>query len=78
MAAAFSSVVFKFEQLFFSFHHVAFSNPWWVSSGYLPRLFPLNFWADVVFFAGIATCSAAVLIAVVIWYVSRIYLEKAS
>ena len=76
MATAFSTVIFEFEQLFFSFHHIAFSNPWWVSSGYLPRLFPLNFWADVVFFAGVATCLAAILIAVIVWYVSRIYVKK--
>ena len=78
MAAAFSTVIFRFEQLFFSFHHIAFSNPWWVSSGYLPRLFPLNFWADVVFFAGVATCLAAILIAAIMWYVSRIYLKQVS
>jgi integral membrane protein (TIGR01906 family) len=57
-----ASVSIDFEQLFIRFHHIAFDNPWWMSSGYLPRLFPGQFWQDIAFLgAGIVAAEALIL-----------------
>jgi len=62
-----ASVLIDFEQLFFQFHYLAFDNPWWVSSGYLPRLFPELFWRDVAFLGGGTIAAEALILGAIAW-----------
>jgi integral membrane protein (TIGR01906 family) len=73
-----ATVMLDFEQLFFQFHHLVFSNPWWVSTGYLPRLFPLNFWEDVAFIAAGSIALGALLLGAISWVVPMLYFKKRS
>lgn len=68
-----ASVLIDFERLFFQFHYLAFDNPWWVSSGYLPRLFPEQFWQDIAFLAGGVVAAEALILGGVAWAVPVIY-----
>ncbi len=68
-----ASVLIDFEQLFFQFHYLAFDNPWWVSSGYLPRLFPEQFWQDVAFLGGGTIAAEVLILGSVAWAVPFIY-----
>ena len=73
-----AAVLVDFEQLFFQIHHLAFSNPWWVSTGYLPRLFPLCFWEDVAFIGVGSIALGALLLGAVSWVVPILYFKKKS
>jgi len=68
-----ASVLIDFERLFFQFHYLAFDNPWWVSSGYLPRLFPEQFWQDTAFLGGGVIAAEALILGGVAWAVPVIY-----
>jgi integral membrane protein (TIGR01906 family) len=73
-----ATALIDFEQIFLQFHHLAFSNPWWVSTGYLPRLFPLFFWEDVALICAAGTALGALLLCAVAWVVPIIYFKKRS
>jgi len=62
-----ASILVDFEQLFVQFHHIAFDNPWWMSSGYLPRLFPEQFWQDIAFLGAGVIAAAALLLGGIAW-----------
>ena len=52
----------NFEWLFSSFHRLFFSGDSWILSGYLPQMFPEEFFADAAFFiVGAAVVEAIVL-----------------
>jgi integral membrane protein (TIGR01906 family) len=68
-----ASVFVDFERLFFQFHYLAFDNPWWVSSGYLPRLFPEQFWQDIGILGAGAIAAEALIAGGVAWAVPVLY-----
>ena len=71
-----TTVLVDFEQLFFQFHHLVFSNPWWASTGYLPRLFPEYFWEDVALLGAVSMATGALLLGGVAWVIPMLYLRK--
>jgi len=71
-----ATVLVDFEELFFQFHHLVFSNPWWISTGYLPRLFPFSFWEDVAFIGAGSIALGALLLGVTSWLVPYLYFKK--
>jgi len=71
-----ASVSIDFEQLFIRFHHVAFDNPWWVSSGYLPRLFPEQFWEGVAFLGVGLVAVEALILGSIAWAVPFVYKRR--
>ena len=71
-----TAVLVDFEQLFFKFHHLAFSNPWWASTGYLPRLFPEYFWEDVALLGAVSMATGALFLGGVAWVIPMLYLRK--
>ena len=70
------AVVVDFEQLFLRFHHLVFSNPWWVSTGYLPRLFPEYFWEDVAFLGAGSIVIEALILGSLAWVIPTLYFRK--
>ena len=76
MLIGLATVLVDFEQIFFQFHHLVFSNPWWMSTGYLPRLFPLNFWEDVAFIGAGGIALGALLLGATSWVVPILYFRK--
>ncbi len=71
-----ASVSIDFEQLFIRFHHVAFDNPWWVSSGYLPRLFPEQFWERVALLGVGLVAVEALILGSIAWAIPFIYKRR--
>lgn len=71
-----TTILVDFEQLFFQFHHLAFSNPWWASTGYLPRLFPGYFWEDVALLGAVSMATGALFLGSVAWVIPMLYLRK--
>jgi hypothetical protein len=47
------AAVIDFDWLFLRFHLLSFSNDYWSSSGYMPLLFPADFWYDMARFTGL-------------------------
>ena len=68
-----ASVLVDFEQLFFQFHYLAFDNPWWISSGYLPRLFCQEFWEDVALLSGGVIVVEALFLGSMAWVIPSIH-----
>jgi hypothetical protein len=62
--------------IFFQFHHLAFSNPWWASTGYLPRLFPEYFWEDVALLGAVSMAIGALILGSIAWVIPMLYLKK--
>jgi len=62
-----ASIIIDFEQLFIQFHYFVFHNPWWMSSGYLPKLFPEQFWRHVAFLGSGVIAAAALLLGGIAW-----------
>jgi len=73
-----ASVFIDFEQLFVQFHHVAFDNPWWMSSGYLPKLFPEQFWQDIAFLGAGVIAAEALLLGSLAWAIPFIWRKRHS
>ncbi len=71
-----TTILVDFEQLFLQFHHLAFSNPWWASTGYLPRLFPGYFWEDVAFLGAGSIVAEAFILGSTAWVIPRWYLKR--
>lgn len=71
-----ASILIDFEQLFIQFHHVAFDNPWWLSSGYLPKLFPEPFWQHITFLGAGVIAIEALLLGGVAWAIPFIFQRR--
>jgi integral membrane protein (TIGR01906 family) len=56
--------LFNFDQLFFKFHYLVFTNQYWSASGYMLLLFPGGFWYDAAFFCIAFMASLAVTLGV--------------
>ena len=56
--------LWNFDRLFYQFHLIAFSNDFWSAEGYMLKLFPGDFWYDVVLFGAIGVTAVAVLLGV--------------
>jgi len=68
-----ASILIDFEQLFVQFHHVAFDNPWWMSTGYLPRLFPETFWKGIAFLGAAVIAAETLLLGGIAWVIPFVY-----
>ncbi len=56
---------FNFEQLFLQFHHLVFTNPYWMlnpARDYLIMLFPAPFWEDVAILGAGVTAGKAIVL----------------
>lgn len=71
-----ASIFAPFEQAFIQFHYLVFHNQCWMSTGYLPRLFPEGFWKDVALFAGAAIAAEALLLGSIAWGAPFIYYRR--
>jgi integral membrane protein (TIGR01906 family) len=71
-----ASIFINFEQLFIRFHQFTFHNLCWMSTGYLPMLFPELFWRDIALFGGGTIAAAALLIGGIAWAVPFIYQRR--
>ena len=59
------SALFGFDQLFYQFHLLSFSNEFWQldpAKDYLIMLFPGGFWYDAALFCALATVGLAVIL----------------
>jgi len=68
-----ASIFTNFEQSFIQFHHFVFHNQCWMSTGYLPMLFPESFWKDSAFFGGAAIAVEALILGSISWAIPFIY-----
>ncbi len=62
--------IFSFQWLFIQFHHISFSNPYWMldpSKDYLIMLFPPGFWQEVALIGGGAIAAEALLLGGIAW-----------
>jgi integral membrane protein (TIGR01906 family) len=57
--------LWNFDELFYQFHLIAFSNDFWSAEGYMLKLFPGGFWYDAVLFCVLGMAAAAMLLGVV-------------
>ena len=71
-----ASMLLDFEQLFIQFHRIAFDNPWWMSSGYLPKLFPEQFWRHIAFMGAGIIAAEALLSGSIAWAIPFIYQRR--
>ena len=71
-----ASIFINFEQLFIQFHQFAFHNLCWMSTGYLPRLFPEPFWQNVAFFGAGTIAAEALLLGGIAWAVPFIHQRR--
>ena len=51
--------VWNFDELFYQFHLMAFSNDFWSAEGYMLKLFPGGFWYDATLFCIFGMAAAA-------------------
>jgi integral membrane protein (TIGR01906 family) len=71
--------IFSFQWLFIQFHHISFSNPYWMldpSRDYLIMLFPPGFWQDVAIIGAGAIAAEALLLGVIAWAVPFIHQRR--
>lgn len=68
-----ASIFANFEQSFIQFHRLLFHNQCWMSTGYLPMLFPEPFWEDIAFFGGVAIAAEALLVGGISWAILFAY-----
>ncbi len=54
-------VAVNFDWFFLQFHLLSFSNEYWLSSGYMPILFPQGFWYDMARFTALITAGLAIV-----------------
>ncbi|MBA7615013.1 hypothetical protein ES703_22288 [subsurface metagenome] len=54
--------LFGFDQLFYQFHLLFFSNEFWSAEGYMLMLFPEGFWYDAILFCALITGGLAVIL----------------
>jgi len=54
--------LFGFDQLFYQFHLLFFSNEFWSAEGYMLMLFPQGFWYDAILFCALITGGLAVIL----------------
>lgn len=61
---------FNFEQLFLQFHHLAFTNPYWMldpARDYLIMLFPAGFWEDAAILGAGIIGGKAIVLGGIVW-----------
>jgi len=71
--------IFSFQWLFIQFHHISFSNPYWMldpSRDYLIMLFPPVFWRDVAIIGAGAIAADALLLGGIAWAVTFIHQRR--
>lgn len=51
----------NFEWFFLQFHLLSFTNEYWMSSGYMPILFPQGFWYDMALFTALIIAGLAAI-----------------
>lgn len=71
--------IFSFEWLFIQFHHISFSNPYWMldpSRDYLIMLFPPGFWQDIAIIGAGAIATEALLLGSIAWAVPFIHQRR--
>jgi integral membrane protein (TIGR01906 family) len=51
-----------FDQIFFQFHLLSFSNEFWSAEGYMVLLFPRDFWYNTAIYCAAATAGGAVIL----------------
>ena len=71
-----ASIFLNFEQLFIQFHQLVFHNLCWMSTGYLPRLFPELFWRDIALFGSGTIAASALLLGGIAWAVPFIHRSR--
>ena len=60
---------FGFDQLFYQFHLLFFSNEFWSAEGYMLMLFPEGFWYEATLFCALITSGLAIILGGVSgWY----------
>ena len=65
MLALWLGSLWDFDRLFYQFHLLAFSNDFWSAEGYMLKLFPGDFWYDVVLFCTLGMAAAGMFLGVV-------------
>ncbi len=55
-------ILFGFGELFYRFHLLFFTNPFWSAEGYMLLLFPEPFFYDAALFCALATAGLAVIL----------------
>jgi integral membrane protein (TIGR01906 family) len=71
--------IFSFQWLFIQFHHISFSNPYWMldpSRDYLIMLFPPGFWQDIAIIGGVAIAAEALLLGAIAWAVPFVHQRR--
>jgi integral membrane protein (TIGR01906 family) len=71
--------IFSFQWLFIQFHHISFSNPYWMldpSRDYLIMLFPPGFWRDIAIIGGGAIAAEALLLGAIAWAVPLVHQRR--
>lgn len=53
-------IIVNFDQLFLQFHIIAFRNNLWSAPGYMLKLFPVDFWYDIVLFTVLVSSLLAI------------------
>ena len=54
--------VFGFGDLFYQFHLVFFTNPYWSAEGFMLKLFPEDFFRDAALFCALTTVGLAIIL----------------
>mgnify|MGYP001057151587 CR=1 FL=1 len=75
-ALGIASTFCNFESLFIQFHQLVFHNLCWMSTGYLPMLFPESFWQDIAFLGGATIIVEALLLGGIAWAVPFIHQRR--
>ncbi len=65
LLAAGLAFLLDFDEMFYRFHLLAFSNDHWSARGYMLQMFPDGFWSDVVLYCVLAIAGAALAVGLV-------------
>ncbi len=65
LLAAGLAFLLDFDEMFYRFHLLAFSNEHWSARGYMLQMFPDGFWSDVVLFCVLAIAGAALAVGLI-------------
>ena len=71
LALVLLNTLFGFDELFYQFHLLFFSNEFWSAQGYMLRLFPEGYFYDVTAFGALAIAVGAVILGGVGWWLKR-------
>ena len=68
-----AGILTNFSGLFLFFHELSLSNPFWSSSGLMPRLFPEPFWYDMALFTILFSTVFALCFGITGWVLVRTF-----